>query len=74
MATAGNIKNMHYDFKQKLNRVDTNTYSGLRVPEIDRSLNNAINLYMLLIAEPRLRNQFGYCFQSHLNHLQKYKV
>lgn len=60
MATTGNIKNMHYDFKQRLNRIDSNAYVGLRVPEIDRALNRAIDLYMLLVAEPRLRNQFGF--------------
>jgi len=55
-----NIKNMHYDFKQKLNRLDSNKYIGLQIPQIDRKLNEALNLYILLIAEPRLRNQFGF--------------
>ena len=52
----GNIKNMHYDFKQKLNKIDSNAYIGLQIPEIDRILNRALNLYILLIAKPRLKN------------------
>lgn len=59
MSTVGNIKNMHYDFKQRLNIIDSNTYIGLKIPEIDRALNRALNLYILLVAEPRLRNQLG---------------
>jgi len=56
---AKTIKNMHYDFKQKLNRLDTNTYAGLKIPEIDRKLNQALRLYILLVAEPRIKNQLG---------------
>jgi len=56
----GNIKDMHYDFKQRLNRIDSNAYVGLKIPDIDRVLNRAINLYMLLVAEPRLRSQLGF--------------
>jgi hypothetical protein len=54
------IKNMHYDFKQRLNKIDSNAYKGLRIPEIDRALNRALSLYILLLAEPRLKNQFGF--------------
>lgn len=56
---ADNIKNMHYDFKQKLGRVDTNKYVGLQVPQIDWRLNEGLNLYILLVAEPRIKNQLG---------------
>ena len=59
MSTVGNIKNMHYDFKQKLNKLDSNAYRGLQIPEIDRKLNEALNLYILLIAQPRIKNQLG---------------
>ena len=52
---------MHYDFKQKLNKLDSNAYVGLQIPEIDRILNRALNLYVLLIAYPRLQNSiFGF--------------
>ncbi len=47
------IKNMHYDFKQKLNKIDSNAYVGLKIPEIDRVLNRALNAYISFIAEPR---------------------
>jgi hypothetical protein len=60
MNTVGNIKNMHYDFKQRLNKIDSNAYVGLKIPEIDRVLNRAINFYILLVAVPRFRNQFGF--------------
>ncbi len=54
------IKNMHYDFKQKLNKIDSNAYVNLQIPEIDRKLNEAQLLYVLLIAEPRIKNQLGF--------------
>jgi len=47
---------MHYDFKQKLNKIDSNAYTGLKIPEIDRVLNRALNMYILLIAKPRLKS------------------
>ena len=57
---AGTIKNMHYDYKQKLNRLDSNKYIGLQIPQIDRKLNEALSLYILLVTEPRLKNQMGF--------------
>lgn len=60
MSTDGNIKNMHYDFRGKLNRIDSAAYRDLKIPEIDRKLNEAINLFILLVAFPRIRNQFGF--------------
>lgn len=56
----GTIKNMHYDFKQKLNRLDSNKYIGLQIPQIDRKLNEALSLYILLVVEPRIKNQMGF--------------
>lgn len=53
------IQGMHYDFKSKLNKVDSATFRNMKIPEIDWKLNEALNLYILLIAVPRLRNQFG---------------
>ncbi len=50
------IKNMHYDYKQKLNKIDSNAYVGLKIPEIDRILNRALNMYISLLAEPRRFN------------------
>lgn len=42
------IKNMHYEFKQKLNRLDTNKYVGMQIPQIDWRLNEAVNLLSLI--------------------------
>ena len=60
MPTTGNIKDMHYDFRVKLNRIDSAKYRDLKVPEVDRKLNEGINLFILLVAQPRIRNQFGF--------------
>lgn len=57
---ADNIKNMHYDFKQRLNKLDTNSNKKLQIPEVDRLLNDALNLYVLLIADPRYVNQLNF--------------
>lgn len=54
-----NSKEMHYDFKQKLNKIDSQKYRGFKVPEIDWKLNEAQELLVKMIAEPRLRSQLG---------------
>lgn len=54
------IKGMQYDFKQKLNKVDSQQYRNLRVPEIDWSLNEAYEIFIKSIAEPRYRNGLGF--------------
>ena len=51
---------MHYDFKQKLNKIDSQQYRNLRIPEIDWKLNEAQELFVKMIAEPRLRNYLGF--------------
>lgn len=55
-----NIREMHYDFKQKLNKIDSQKYKNLQVPEIDWKLNEAIEVFVKVIAEPRLKNGFGF--------------
>lgn len=55
-----NIREMHYDFKQKINKIDSQKYRNLRIPEIDWKLNEAINVFVKIIAEPRLRNNLGF--------------
>ena len=52
-------REMHYDFKQKLNKIDSQKYRNLRVPEIDWKLNEACELFIKIIAEPRLASQLG---------------
>ena len=51
---------MHYDFKKKLNKVDSQKYRNFLIPEIDWVLNEACELYIKFIAEPRLRNHLGF--------------
>lgn len=50
---------MHYDFKRKMNKLDSQNYRNLLVPEIDAILNEAQQLYVKLIAEPRVKNYLG---------------
>jgi hypothetical protein len=54
------IREMHYDFKQKLNKIDSQQYRGLKIPEIDWKLNEAIELFVKIVAEPKTRNSFGF--------------
>lgn len=53
------IADMHYDFKKKLNKVDSQQNRNLLVPEIDWALNEAQELFIKWIAEPRTRSHFG---------------
>lgn len=54
------IKEMHYDFKKKLNKVDSQKWRNLLVPEIDWTLNEAQELFVKMVAEPRLRSYLGF--------------
>ena len=47
------IINAHYDFKVKLNKVDSQQYRNLLVPEIDWVLNSAQLLIVKAISNPR---------------------
>lgn len=47
------IQDMHYDFKKKLNKVDTNQNRNLLIPEIDWVLNEAMEIYIKNSASPR---------------------
>lgn len=55
-----NIQEMHYDFKMKLNKIDSNKYRNMKIPEVDWKLNEAQHLYIALVAEPRIRNYLGF--------------
>ena len=48
---------MHYDFKKKLNKIDSQQKKNLLIPEIDWTLNEAQNLYVDIIAQPRFKMQ-----------------
>lgn len=54
------IKEMHYDFKQKLNKIDSQKYRNLKVPEIDWKLNEAQEVFVKIIAQPHLAGKFGF--------------
>lgn len=53
-------REMHYDFKVKINKVDSQTYRGLRVPEIDWALNAAEEIFIKMVAFPRFNTQLGF--------------
>jgi hypothetical protein len=61
-----NIKEMHYDFKQKLNKIDSEQYRNLKVPEIDWKLNEAIDLFVKIVAEPKIKINLGFELSSRI--------
>lgn len=54
------IKEMHYDFKKKLNKGDSQQYRNLLIPEIDWALNEAMSVFIDIVAEPRIRTYLGF--------------
>ena len=54
------IKEMHYDFKKKFNKVDSQKNRNVLVPEIDWFLNEAEEIFIKLIAEPRGKSNLGF--------------
>ena len=54
------IQEMHYDVKMKLNKIDSQQYRNLIVPQIDWILNEAQELFVKMIAEPRIASHYGY--------------
>lgn len=54
------IQEMHYDFKMKLNKIDSEQYRNLRVPEIDWLLNEAQEFFIKSVAFPRVPNHLGF--------------
>ncbi len=54
------IKDMHYDFKKKYNKIDSQQNRNLLIPEIDWTLNEAYELYVKMIAEPRTKSYLGF--------------
>lgn len=61
-----NIREMHYDFKQKLNKIDSEQYRNLKVPEIDWKLNEAIDLFVKLVANPKIKINLGFEISSRI--------
>lgn len=54
------IQNMHYDFKKKLNKLDSQKYKNLKIQEIDWALNEAYGIFVKTTAQPRIANQLGF--------------
>lgn len=54
------IEEMHYDFKKKFNKIDSEQNRNLMIPEIDWLLNEAEELFVKMVAEPRLRSALGF--------------
>lgn len=53
------IADMQYDFKDKLNKIDSQKYRNLRIQEVDWTLNEAQEILIKTIAEPRFNPQLG---------------
>lgn len=53
------IAEMQYDFKQKLNKIDSQKWRNLRIQEIDWKLNEAMEVFIKTNAEPRYNDQLG---------------
>lgn len=54
------IKNMHYDFKKKFNKIDSQKNRNLLIPEIDWTLNEAIGIFVKNVAKPRSQSFVGF--------------
>lgn len=53
-------REMHYDFKQKLNKIDSQKNRNLKVPEIDWKLNEAQEVFVKIVAQPRVGKDLGF--------------
>lgn len=49
------VHELHYDFKQKINRLDSQQYRNLRAPEIDWLLNEAQLFIIKTVLHPKMR-------------------
>jgi len=54
------IEEMHYDLKFKLNKVDSQQYKNFLIPEIDWLLNEAQELFVKMVAMPRMYSYLGF--------------
>ena len=54
------IEQMHYDFKVKINRIDTTRNRDFYIPEIDWMLNEAQELFVKMVAFPRRYTGLGF--------------
>jgi hypothetical protein len=54
------VKNMHYDFKKKFNKIDSQKNRNLLIPEIDWAINEAVGIFVKNIAAPRKPSLSGF--------------
>lgn len=54
------IKDMHYDFKKKLNKIDSQQNKNLLIPEIDWVLNEAQEIFVKIVAFPKVYQYLGF--------------
>jgi len=54
------VQDMHYDFKSKFNKLDSQQNRNLKIPEIDWILNEAEDIYIKTIAFPRHFTHLGF--------------
>lgn len=54
------IQEMHYDVKMKLNKLDSQQHRNLIIPQIDWLLNEAQELFVKMVAEPRMASHYGF--------------
>ena len=58
------VQEMHYDLKTKCNKLDSQQFRNLIIPEIDWKLNEAIGIFIKSIAEPRFAQTIGLEFSQ----------
>lgn len=54
------VQDMHYDFKSKFNKIDSQQNRNLKIPEIDWLLNEAEEIFVKLVAFPRHFTHLGF--------------
>lgn len=55
-----NIGKMQFEVKRKLNRLDSQQNRNFKIPVLDNIINEAIEIYIASIAQPRVQNQLGF--------------
>lgn len=57
---ANTVRNMHYDFKQKINKIDSQKNRNFQVPEIDWKLNEALDIFIKMVSDPKYNQVAGF--------------
>lgn len=54
------IADLEYAFKSKINKVDSAQNKNFLIPEIDLALNEGMELFVKMIAQPRIAKYYGF--------------